>query len=39
VLAQDNNVKLGERPNQQGVCHTMALPFTLKSILMQKEEL
>jgi hypothetical protein len=24
---------------QQGVCHTVALPFTLKSILRQKEEL
>ncbi len=23
----------------QGVCHTMALPFTLKSILRQREEL
>jgi hypothetical protein len=23
---------------KQGVCHTMALPFTLKSILRQKEE-
>jgi hypothetical protein len=29
-----------ERTNlQQGACHTMALPFTLKSILRQKEEL
>ncbi len=24
---------------QQGVCHTMALPFTLKSILMQKKRI
>ncbi len=24
---------------KQGVCHTMTLPFTLKSILRQKEEL
>jgi hypothetical protein len=24
---------------QQGVCHTVALPFTLKSVLRQKEEL
>jgi len=24
---------------KQGVCHTMALPFTLKSILHAKEEL
>jgi hypothetical protein len=24
---------------EQGVCHTVALPFTLKSILMQKKEL
>jgi hypothetical protein len=23
---------------EQGVCHTVALPFTLKSILRQKEE-
>ncbi len=25
--------------NKQGVCHTAALPFTLKSILRQKESL
>jgi hypothetical protein len=25
--------------NEQGVCHTTALPFTLKSMLRQKEEL
>jgi hypothetical protein len=24
---------------KQGVCHTVALPFTLKSILIAKEEL
>jgi hypothetical protein len=24
---------------KQGVCHTVALPFTLKSILMEKKEL
>jgi len=24
---------------EQGVCHTLALPFPFKSILMQKEEL
>jgi hypothetical protein len=24
---------------EQGVCHTVALPFTLKSILRQREEL
>jgi hypothetical protein len=24
-------------PKQQGVCHTMALPFTLKNILRQKK--
>jgi hypothetical protein len=28
-----------ERTNiQQGVCHTMALPFTLKSILIRQKE-
>jgi hypothetical protein len=26
-------------PTQQGVCHTMALPFTLKKHLKAKEEL
>jgi len=26
-----------EQPTKQGVCHTMALPFTLKSILRQKK--
>jgi hypothetical protein len=25
--------------NKQGVCHTLGLPFTLKRILRQKEEL
>jgi hypothetical protein len=25
--------------NKQGVCHTLSLPFTLKGILRQKEEL
>jgi len=27
------------KQNKQGVCHTMALPFTLKSIFKAKEEL
>jgi hypothetical protein len=28
-----------EDPVKQGVCHTVALPFTLKSMLRQKKEL
>jgi hypothetical protein len=27
------------KKQKQGVCHTSALPFTLKGILRQKEEL
>jgi len=27
----------GQNSKKQGVCHTMALPFTLKSILRQKK--
>jgi hypothetical protein len=27
-----------QKMKQKGVCHTKALPFTLKSILRQKEE-
>ncbi len=30
---------MGQKGKQGGVCHTMALPFTLKSMLRQKEEL
>jgi hypothetical protein len=28
---------LGDPNGQQGVCHTLALPFTCKSILRQKK--
>ncbi len=28
-----------QQTNKRGVCHTVALPFTFKSILMQKDEL
>jgi hypothetical protein len=28
----------GGKKKKQGVCHTVALPFTLKSILMQKKK-
>jgi hypothetical protein len=28
---------LGDPNGQQGVCHTLALPFTFKSILRQKK--
>jgi hypothetical protein len=36
-IAKLRNVAIKE--NKQGVCHTVALPFTLKGILRQKKEL
>jgi len=32
-----NNLLVDSFKQKQGVCHTMALPFTLKSILRQKK--
>jgi hypothetical protein len=32
-----NQLKNNNNNNKQGVCHTMALPFTLKHILRQKK--
>jgi len=29
--------RVSRPPKKQGVCHTMALPFALKSILRQKK--
>jgi hypothetical protein len=43
LIAYTPNKEGGEGPpkeenrNKQGVCHTLALPFTLKSILRQKK--
>jgi hypothetical protein len=35
-MNQEHNIlALGSGQDQQGVCHTTALPFTLKSILRQ----
>jgi hypothetical protein len=34
-----NNAPKGILNNEQGVCHTAALPFRVKRILKQKEEL
>jgi hypothetical protein len=38
-MQQHHNVSLPylESQSQQGVCHIVALPFTLKSILRQKK--
>jgi hypothetical protein len=39
VLSLVNTEKKEKKQKKQAVCHIVALPFTLKRILMQKEEL
>jgi len=37
ILAAQKKFKLNSIKLKQGVCHTVALPFTFKSILRQKK--